>query len=106
MAASSLDGTAYSTTSSNNPLYTSPAMATVTIPSGGQYSLVKTPTSTSQSSLPFSQSGSNPLPINGLTVPALPPAPSGMLQNPNTVYQQIYDVSSKRISTLDYLRKA
>lgn len=44
---------------------------------------------------------------NGTTVP-LPPAPNlgPGTQNPNVVYQHILDTASKRISTLDYLRKA
>ncbi|KAG8528019.1 uncharacterized protein KY384_006935 [Bacidia gigantensis] len=41
-----------------------------------------------------------------LPVPNLPPVALGMSQNPNTVFQQIHEMSSKRISTLDYLRKA
>jgi len=27
-------------------------------------------------------------------------------QNPNSLYQQIHDLSNKRIATLDYMRKA
>ncbi|KAI9696954.1 MAG: hypothetical protein M1836_004915 [Candelina mexicana] len=41
--------------------------------------------------------------------PALPPVPTGLiggLQNPIIIYQHIHDMASKRISTLDYLRKA
>ena len=60
------------------------------------------PPSTSQSSLSFGQAGSNA----SLSAPSLPPASTGGMQNPSIVYQQIHDVSSKRISTLDYLRKA
>ena len=30
----------------------------------------------------------------------------GGAQNPYVVFQQIHDIASKRISTLDYLRKA
>ena len=60
------------------------------------------PPSTSQSSLSFGQAGTNA----SLSAPSLPPASTGGMQNPSIVYQQIHDVSSKRISTLDYLRKA
>ena len=60
------------------------------------------PPSTSQSSASFGQGGNNA----GLSTPSLPPASTGGVQNPSIVYQQIHDVSSKRISTLDYLRKA
>ena len=59
------------------------------------------PPSTSLSNVSFGQGATNvPLPAS-----SLPPAP-GSSQNPSIVYQQIHDVSSKRISTLDYLRKA
>lgn len=34
------------------------------------------------------------------------PTTTGNTQTPSTVYQQIQEISSKRISTLDYLRKA
>ncbi|KAL9604083.1 MAG: hypothetical protein Q9179_001972 [Wetmoreana sp. 5 TL-2023] len=59
--------------------------------------------STSQSNVSFGQ-GAN-------TVPLPPPSlsqtlASGSIHNPHTVYQHIQDTSSKRISTLDYLRKA
>ena len=60
------------------------------------------PPSTSQSNVSFGQSGNNA----SLSAPSLPPASSGGMQNPSIIYQQIHDVSSKRISTLDYLRKA
>jgi len=61
------------------------------------------PPSTSQSNVGFGQGGNNAL---GPT-PSLPPAAStGGMQNPSIIYQQIHDVSSKRISTLVYLRKA
>ncbi|KAL9131027.1 MAG: hypothetical protein Q9217_000913 [Psora testacea] len=43
---------------------------------------------------------------NALHVPTLPPAQIGMSQNPNTTFQQIHDMSAKRISTLDYLKRA
>ncbi|KAI4099280.1 MAG: hypothetical protein LQ339_006072 [Xanthoria mediterranea] len=58
---------------------------------------------TSQSSVSFGQGGNSvPLPP-----PSLPPTlASGSIHNPHTVYQYILDMSSKRISTLDYLRKA
>lgn len=60
------------------------------------------PPGTSQSSVSFGQGGNNA----SLSTPSLPQASTGGVQNPGIVYQQIHDVSSKRISTLDYLRKA
>lgn len=33
-------------------------------------------------------------------------AQTGLPNNPNTLYQHIHDLSSKRIATLDYMRKA
>ncbi|KAF2742507.1 hypothetical protein M011DRAFT_433107 [Sporormia fimetaria CBS 119925] len=42
---------------------------------------------------------------SNLGVPgAVPPVPNGV--NPNTVFQHIQELASKRVSTLDYLRKA
>ena len=57
------------------------------------------PPSTGHSNASFGQT------LNTVPVPApsLPAAPGAY--NPNTVYQHIQDMSSKRISTLDYLRK-
>ena len=60
------------------------------------------PPSTSQSSVSFGQGGNHA----SLSTSSLPPTSTGGVQNPSIVYQQIHDVSSKRISTLDYLRKA
>lgn len=43
------------------------------------------------------------------TMPPLPPAQGGGALGPQSasaIYQHIHDMSSKRISTLDYLRKA
>ena len=60
------------------------------------------PPSTSQSNVSFGQGGNNA----SLPTPALPPASGGGMQNPSIIYQHIHDVSTKRISTLDYLRKA
>ncbi|KAL8766467.1 MAG: hypothetical protein Q9209_006761 [Squamulea sp. 1 TL-2023] len=58
---------------------------------------------TSQSNVSFGQGGN----IVPLPPPNLPQTlASGNIHNPNTVYQYIQDMSSKRISTLDYLRKA
>ncbi len=60
------------------------------------------PPSTAQSNQSFGHDASG-------HAPALPPVPSGLtggLQNPNITYQHIHDMASKRISTLDYLRKA
>ena len=76
-------------------------MATTAFASGLRPEYGKPP-STSQSSVSFSQGGNNV----SLPAPSLPPASTGGMQNPSIVYQQIHDVSSKRISTLDYLRKA
>ena len=76
-------------------------MAATTTTNGIRPEYVKPP-STSQSSVSFSQGGNNA----SLSAPGLPPASTGGVQNPSIVYQQIHDVSSKRISTLDYLRKA
>lgn len=60
--------------------------------------------STLQSNNSFSQGANN-------SVPLPPPSLSqtlatGSIHNPHTVYQHIQDTASKRISTLDYLRKA
>ena len=61
------------------------------------------PPSTSQSNVSFGQGGNTAM----LPTPSLPGASStGGMQNPNIIFQQIHDVASKRISTLDYLRKA
>lgn len=59
---------------------------------------------TPQSSVGLGHVGNN----GTIPPPSLPPPSStaGGMQNPSIVYQQIHDVSSKRISTLDYLRKA
>lgn len=56
--------------------------------------------STSQSSISFGQGGGT---TSG-PPPSLP-NPPGSIHNPHTVYQNIQDLASKRISTLDYLRK-
>lgn len=64
------------------------------------------PPSSSQGSSAFGQGGSiSPLPGSGVSA-GYAPAPAGGTQNPSTVYQNIQETSSKRISTLDYLRKA
>lgn len=58
---------------------------------------------TAQSNVSFGQGG------NGASLPPLSvPQPSNGVgtHNPHTVYQHVQDMSSKRISTLDYLRKA
>ena len=75
-------------------------MSTAVTGNGSRYEPGKPP-GTSQSNVGFGQGGNGTLPV-----PSLPPAPLSMSQNPSTIYQQIHDVSSKRISTLDYLRKA
>jgi len=46
-----------------------------------------------------------PLPSGNLPPPTLNGAGAGS-QNPGVLYQHIHDMASKRISTLDYLRKA
>ncbi|EOD50772.1 hypothetical protein GTA08_BOTSDO01076 [Neofusicoccum parvum] len=60
------------------------------------------PSGTAHSNMNFGQS-SGPLgaPAN---IPSVPPTTGG--HNPHAVFQHIHDMSSKRISTLDYLRKA
>ena len=58
--------------------------------------------STSQSNVSFGQGGNNAT----MPTPSLPPASSTGGTNPSIVFQQIQDVASKRISTLDYLRRA
>ncbi|KAI9686538.1 MAG: hypothetical protein M1822_003549 [Bathelium mastoideum] len=52
------------------------------------------------SSFSYSQTGST------LGPPVSMSSTSSSSQNPNTVYQHIHDMATKRISTLDYLRKA
>ncbi|KAI9798302.1 MAG: hypothetical protein M1833_004874 [Piccolia ochrophora] len=42
----------------------------------------------------------------GMPSTALPATSAPGVQNPNVTYQHIHDMASKRISTLDYLRKA
>ena len=76
-------------------------MATTAFSSGLRPEYGKLP-STSQSNVSFGQGGNNA----SISTPSLPPASTGGVQSPNIIYQQIHDVSSKRISTLDYLRKA
>ena len=92
----------------DNPVYadsnrstSSLPMATATAPTGLRPDYGKSP-GTSQSNVSFGSTG------NTITLPGstLPPASTGGMQNPSIVYQQVHDVSSKRISTLDYLRKA
>lgn len=58
---------------------------------------------TAQSNVSFGQGG-NGIPLPSLSVPQ-PPVGVGT-HNPHIVYQHVQDMSSKRISTLDYLRKA
>ncbi|KAL8821213.1 MAG: hypothetical protein Q9223_000728 [Gallowayella weberi] len=58
---------------------------------------------TSQSNLSFGHGG-NSVPLPPPSVPQT--LASGNIHNPYTVYQYIQDMSSKRISTLDYLKKA
>ena len=83
--------------------YSSPslAMATTAFANGLRPEYGKPP-STLQSSVNFGQAANSA----SLSAPSLPPASTGGMQNPSIVYQQIHDVSTKRVSTLDYLRKA
>lgn len=90
--------TSYADLSHSTPSLT---MATTAFTNGLRPEYGKPPT-TSQSSVSFGQGGTN----TSLSAPSLPSASTGGMQNPSIVYQQIHDVSSKRISTLDYLRKA
>ncbi|KAF2142510.1 uncharacterized protein K452DRAFT_249261 [Aplosporella prunicola CBS 121167] len=60
--------------------------------------LASRPPATSASNAPFGQSAPLAAPAN------IGPLAGG--HNPNAIYQHIHDMSSKRISTLDYLRKA
>ena len=62
-------------------------------------SIPSKPPSTAHSNASFAQS-TNTLPAAAPSVPAAPGA-----YNPSTVFQHIQDMASKRISTLDYLRK-
>ncbi|KAL8874174.1 MAG: hypothetical protein Q9174_000440, partial [Haloplaca sp. 1 TL-2023] len=59
--------------------------------------------STSQSNVSFGQ-GSNSVPLPPPTLTQT--IASGSVHNPHTVYQHIQDTSAKRISMLDFLRKA
>lgn len=64
------------------------------------------PPGSSQGNSAFTQGGNvAPLPGSGLSA-GYTSAPPGGLHNPNTVYQHIQELSTKRIATLDYLRKA
>ncbi|OJD29213.1 uncharacterized protein BKCO1_8700030 [Diplodia corticola] len=69
---------------------------------GAAHMWASRPSGTAHSNLAFGQV-SNPLaaPAN---IPPVPSAAGG--HNPHAVFQHIHDMSSKRISTLDYLRKA
>ncbi|KAL8695306.1 MAG: hypothetical protein Q9218_000205 [Villophora microphyllina] len=59
---------------------------------------------TSQSNVSFGQGANSSVP---LPPPSLSQTlASGSIHNPHTVFQHIHDTASKRISTLDYLRKA
>ena len=74
-------------------------MAEATLANGYRQDYSKPP-STSASNVSFGAGGNNGL----LPTAGLPPA--GGMQNPGIICQQIHDTSAKRISTLDYLRKA
>ena len=97
-APSSLDGALVGTSGHLSTF--SPSMSSTMTSQSSRYDSSRPP-STSQSNVNFGMGGNTAIPV-----PALPPPPVGLSQNPNTIYQQIYDVASKRISTLDYLRKA
>ena len=63
------------------------------------------PPGSSQGNSTFAQGGNVvSLPGSGLSA-GYASAPPGGLHNPNTVYQHIQELSTKRIATLDYLRK-
>ncbi len=66
-----------------------------------------TPPSLSKSAVSGPQNGEY-VHIAGSAGDALPPAPAHVAGNQNSdiLYQHIYDMASKRISTLDYFRKA
>ncbi|KAL8711293.1 MAG: hypothetical protein Q9220_004190 [cf. Caloplaca sp. 1 TL-2023] len=84
------------TYSSSSLTMTTASLANESRPSTGK-------PSTSQSNVSFGQ-GANSAP---LPPPVLPQnLASGSVHNPHTVFHFIQDMSSKRISTLDYLRKA
>lgn len=60
---------------------------------------------------PSQAANTSPLPNSTVSTTSYAPTPhapttTGNTQTPSTVYQQIQEISSKRISTLDYLRKA
>lgn len=59
---------------------------------------------------PSPAANTSPVPSSGVSTSYAPtpyaPTTTGNTQTPSTVYQQIQEISSKRISTLDYLRKA
>lgn len=66
-----------------------------------------TPPHLSKSAIAGPQNGEH-VHISGSAGDALPPAPAQVAGNQNSdiLYQHIYDMASKRISTLDYFRKA
>ena len=63
-----------------------------------------------ENSKPSQAANTSPLPNSAVSISYAPtphaPTTTGNTQTPSTVYQQIQEISSKRISTLDYLRKA
>lgn len=67
--------------------------------------MIVTPFANSQNGNPSQAANISPLPSSGVSA-GYAPTPAGNTQTPSTVYQQIQEISSKRISTLDYLRKA
>lgn len=60
------------------------------------------PPGTSHPAFSLGQSGGGA----SLAPPNIPSSSIGGPQNPNVIYQHIHDIAPKRISTLDYLRKA
>ncbi|KAL8727396.1 MAG: hypothetical protein Q9166_006068 [cf. Caloplaca sp. 2 TL-2023] len=82
--------------SSGSITMTTASFATESRPSTGK-------PGTSQSNVSFGQGG-NSVPLPPPSVPQT--LATGSTHNPHTVYQYIQDMASKRISTLDYLRKA
>ena len=67
----------------------------------------ETPLNLSKSAIAASQNGEH-VHISASAGDALPPPPAHVAGNQNSdiLYQHIYDMASKRISTLDYFRKA
>ncbi|KAL9595047.1 MAG: hypothetical protein Q9219_006670 [cf. Caloplaca sp. 3 TL-2023] len=105
LASRSSRPTASSQSPHADPNHSSGSIITMATPSFASESRPSTgkPGTSQSSNVGFGQGG-NGLP---LPPPSVPQAlASGSAHNPHAVYQHIQDMSSKRISTLDYLRKA